>query len=143
VVIGWSRRMGSYDEELRHGYDARPQCAGKPRRMGATTADVVNHVMVEVAPPEDDGCRRAMSISPDDCRVATTCVRHERKLAVDCGSDFPAPPNIKLSGASFLPPPLPNSDYCVLSSAGVRHAQKSQQSNPRMLPPCGGMQVLG
>ena len=39
------------------------------------------------------------------------CSRVRRSLS----SDFLVPPNIKLSGASFLPPPLPNSDYCVLS----------------------------
>ena len=56
------------NEELRRGHDARPSASGSRGEWGLppTTADVVNHLMVEAAPPEGDECRRAMSISPDD-----------------------------------------------------------------------------
>ena len=111
------------DESEANPHPSRAQRTGtnvarKPRRMGVTSYHRrrcqpchggCGSTGGRWMPASDEHLTRRL---PSRHYLRSARAKISRRL---CGSDFPAPPNIKLSGASFLPPPLPNSDYCVLS----------------------------
>jgi hypothetical protein len=63
--------MGAKTDAEHHPRNHRCRVSGSISSNGLppTTAYLVNHVMMEAAPPEGDECRRA-SLSPDDRRQA-------------------------------------------------------------------------